>query len=277
MGGRMTPTDRIEGFLRDERADLIEQGIWPSNVVVIDNMLANRASLARPYADILTSAPPGMLGAWSETLEVWQRIILTIVDTAAGWSPARVGESREAVRRVAELSDEIAKKARELSALLREREAHRAEHGMTGPDDYHPLDVLDVAATRSKQAYLYRAWIAPRLAPIAADFDLKYWPRTADFLDALAELQTAPSEPYDELSRAAMSTRQGGSPLEFVRALDQALADATGDLAENEGFRIALEHGTIAELANAALALPVDRLMTKDAVKAARARLRRRG
>lgn len=269
----MTPTERIEAFLCAERADLLEQGIWPSNVVVIDNMLANSASLADAYADILAQARPGTFGEWSNSQKAWQRIVHIIVDTAAGWSPARVGESREAVRRVAELSDEIAKKARELADLLRVRETHRAKHSITGPDDYHPLDVLDLAADRSNQAHPYRAWIAPRHAPLAADFDLKYWPRTADFLDALAELQTATTEPYDALSRAAMSTRQGGSPLEFVRALDESLAD----LEKYEGIRVDLSHRTIAELSNAALALSVDHLVTRDAVKAARARQRRRG
>lgn len=273
MGGRMTPNERIEAFLRTERADLIEQRIWPSNVVVIDNMLSNSSSLADAYTCILAQARPGTFGEWSVTQEAWQRILHTIVDTAAGWSPARVGESREAVRRVAELSDEIAKKARELAALLRVREAHREKHSITGPDDYHPLDVLDLAADRSNQAYLYRVWVAPRLSPIAADFDLKYWPRTADFLDALAELQAAPTEPYDALSRASMSTRQGGSPLEFVRALDEALAN----LEKYEGIRVELSHRAIAEISNAALALPVDELVTREAVKAARARQRRRG
>lgn len=275
MGGRMTPTERIEAFLRTERAVLIEQGVWPSNVVVIDNMLANSPSLAEAYADILAQARPGTFGEWIDTQEAWQRIVYTIVDVAAGWSPARVGESREAVRRVAELSDEIAKKASELAALLRAREAHRAKHSITGPDDYHPLDVLNLAAARSDedQAYRYGTWIAPRLGPLAADFDLKYWPRTADFLDALAELQTASTEPYDELSRAAMSTRQGGSPLEFVRALDEAL----DNLEKYEGIRVELSHRTIAEISNAALALSVDELVTRGAVKAARARQRRRG
>lgn len=272
MGGRMTPTERIEAFLCAERAGLIEQGIWPSNVVVIDNMLANTPSLAAAYADILKQAPPGKVGTWGEQ-EAWQRIVLSVIDAAAGWAPARIGETRAAVNRVAELSEDIAKKARELAALLRAREAHREKHSITGPDDYHPLDVLTLAAERSNQAHAYQGWIATRLAPLKAGFDLKYWPRTADFLDALADLQAEPVAPYDDLSRAAMDSRQSGSPLEFVRALDAALAN----LGDYEGIEVTFSHRTIAELANAALALSADELLTRDGVKTYRARLRLRG
>lgn len=272
MGGRMTPNERIEAFLSAERDSLIEQRIWPSNVVVIDNMLANSPSLAAAYADILTQAPPGTVGTWGEQ-EAWQRILLAIIDAAAGWAPARIGETRAAVCRVAELSEDIGKKARELAALLRARTAHMERHGISGPDDYHPLDVLDLAAERSNQAYAYQGWIAPRLAPLNADFDLKYWHRTADFLDALADLQADPVGPYDDLSRAAMDSRQSGSPLEFVRALDAALAN----LGDYEGIQVAFSHRTVAELANAALALSADELLTRDGVKTYRARQRRRG
>lgn len=272
MGGRMTPTERIEAFLRAERTDLIEQGIWPSNVVVIDNMLANALSLAGAYAEILTQAPPGTVGTWGEQ-EAWKRILLAVIDVAAGWAPARIGETREAVNRVAELSEDIAKKARELAALLRARTVHREKHSIRGPSDYHPVDVLDRAAARSDQAYSYRVWVAPRLRPLCADYDLKYWPRTADFLDALADLQSEPVAPYDDLSRAAMDSRQSGSPLEFVRVLDAALAN----LDDYEGIEVTFSHRTVAELANAALALGADELLTRDAVKTYRARQRRRG
>lgn len=272
MGGRMTPTERVEAFLCAERDSLIEQRIWPSNVVVIDNMLANAPSLADAYAEILKQAPPGAVGTWGEQ-EAWQRILLAIIDAAAGWSPARIGETREAVCRVAELSEDIAKKARELAALLRARTAHMNRHSISGPSDYHPVDVLDLAAERSDQAYAYGSWVAPRLKHLAGCFDLKYWPGTADFLDALADLQTEPVAPYNELSRAAMDSRQSGSPLEFVRALDVTLAN----LDEYEGIEASFSHRTVAELANAALALSADELLTRDGVKTYRARQRRRG
>lgn len=272
MGGRMTPTERIEAFLCAERADLLEQGIWPSNVVVIDNMLANAPSLAAAYADILTQAPPGTVGTWGEQ-EAWQRILLAVIDTAAGWAPARIGETREAVRRAAELSEDVAKKARELAALLRAREVQREKHGISGPDDYHPLDVLHLAAERSHQARAYEGWVAPRLASLKADFDLKYWPRTADFLDALADLQEEPAAPHDELDRAAMASRQSGTPREFLRALDAELAT----IADEDGVTVSLHHRTLAELANAALALPVDELLTPEYIKKYRADRRSRG
>ena len=136
--------------------------------------------------------------------------------------------------------------------------------------DYHPVDMIELAAERSEQAHAYQKWVSPLLSPIAGDFDLKYWPRTADFLEALADLQSEPIAPYGELSRAAMSRRQRG-PLEFVRALYQSL----DHLATYEDIRVKLCHRTIAEITNAALALCEP--LTSESIKSSRSYQRRRG
>lgn len=268
----MDATERIEAYLRAERADRLNKKMLPSEVRVIDALLANTLSMETAYTEIIDKAPDGF---W--TLRPcgipWHHVVNTIVSTAAFFSPERLQATRDALRRVEELSADIERKAHELARLLRARADHCNAHGISRPDDYHPLDVITTAARETEDGYLFDQWVAPLLAPIRAQFGLKYWPRTADYLGALAHMQSAEAEPTDTRDQAAMDSRQGKSPRDFVRALDESLRELT----EMFGIRTDLSHRTIAEIANCALALPPDEAMTRESVKALRAYQRRRG
>lgn len=256
----MTPTERIEALLRAERADRLDKSILPSEVRVIDALLANTVNMDSAYTEIVAKTSR------------WQHVIDTIISTAAFFSHDRLYTRRDAVRRVAELSDEIAKKAHELARLMRIRADHCETHGISRPDDYHPIDILSVAAESTDDRHLFSQWVAPHLAALRCKFDLKYWPRTADYLDALATMQEVEIEPTDTRDRAAMDSRQGRSPRDFVRALDESLLELT----EVFGIRTDLSHRSTAEITNCALSLPPDEALTREAVKALRAYQRRR-
>ncbi len=268
----MTPTERIEAYLRAERADRIEKKMLASEVRVIDALLANTVSMSSAYAEIHEKAPEGFW-TFRPCGTAWHHVINAILSTAAFFSPDRIGTRRAALRRVEELSGEIEKKARELAHLLRTRSDYCNAHGIGSSSDYHPLDVLTCAAKASESRHLFAQWVAPHLGTLRGEFDLKYWPRTADYMDALADLQSPEAEALDERDRAAMESRQGQSPRDFVRALDEAL----NHLTQSYGIRTSLSHRTVAEITNCALALPPDEAMTREAVKALRAYQRRRG
>lgn len=272
MGGRMTPTERIEAHLRAERADRLDKKILPSEVRVIEALLANTLSMQSAYSEI-TDKAPDRFWTFRPCGIPWHHVVNTIVSTAAFFSHDRLNTRRDAVRRVAELSDEIAKKAHDLASLLRTRSNYCNTHGISSPDDHHPIDILSSAAESTDGRHLFSQWVAPHLAALRREFDLKYWPRTADYLDALATLQSAEIEPTDTRDRAAMDSRQGKSPRDFVRALDDSLRELT----EVFGIRTDLSHRTIAEITNCALSLPPDEALTRESVKALRAYQRRRG
>lgn len=272
MGGRMDSAQIVEAYLRAERADRIEKKILKSEVLVIDNLLQNTLAARSAYDEILVKASPANCETGGRA-PAWHHVVNTILSTAAFFSPEQLSGRRDDLRRCAELSADISKKAQELARLLRTRTAYKNANGVSVPDDSHPLDVLARAAAKSGCAYLFEAWIAPRLDPIRNDFDLKYWPRTADFLEALAREQEYPIEPADRIDASAMESRQGNSPRDFVRALDEALTE----LHEQDGIGTDFSHRTIAEIANCALNLPAENALTRDSVKALRAYQRRRG
>lgn len=268
----MGASEHIEAYLRAERDDRIEKNILSSEVRVIENLLKNRLNLQGFYAELLKKAPERVL-PWRPGRHPWQDVIDATVSTAAFFSPELLFVRREALRRVNELTDDIQAKARELAHLLRARSEHCSAHGIIASYDHHPLDVLAAATEFSESHYLHSQWVAPILTPIREEFDLKYWPRTADYLDALANMQAIGASPSDGLACAAMESRQGKSPRDFVRALDAALKE----LEDSYGIRTAFSHRAIAEISNCALGLSDGDMLNPASVKSARAYARRMG
>ncbi len=245
--------ERVKAFLRQQRDDLQAQNICRSKVVLIDRILMrNEAALDDAWAGLIASCPeghpPGM------TWERWQLVLDRLLDVALDYTPEKIERSRYAKDRIAELNLEIASRAGELAKLLRTRNALRAHGDFTLPNDHTPLDLMQRAAELSEHdhtAYLYDRHIAPTLEDLDRRFDLKYWPTTADFLDALAEAQHLDEpEAQDSLTAAALQVREA-SARDFMRAVDEAL-DALSP-SYYAGRKVELPHRTYATLCDVLL------------------------
>lgn len=273
MGRRMNSKEIIDAYLIAERADRLNKKILASEIQVINHLLENSLGMTSAYDEILSKTPPGFLFVGS-VKEAWQLVIETIISTAAFDSPSKSSAKRDALRRVEELSDEIARKAWELAEMLRKKSQYCDKYGIRGPSDYHPLDVLELASASDEQQYRFKFYVAPRLARVRAEFDLKYWPRTADFVEAVATAQRGHEFCFsDSITSAALQSRQGNSPRDFIRSFDEALAE----LKRQHDIPDSLSHRTIAEITNCALALPAEEAVSRESVKAMRAYARKKG
>lgn len=250
-----------EGYLVQERDNLTESGILRSEVRVIESLLKHGESLVPAYAELFEKRPGK-----------WPRVLDGVITTAAFWSPELIALDRDAVRRVEELTDSIVKSALNLADLLRDRREVMERHGIRGPVDSHPLDILEAGVEpRADYAGRFSSYVLPKLKHLSAQFDLKYWPPTADLLDGLALIQTRSGiSPYHAFTLAAMDSRQGSSPLDFIRALRVAIEEY--DVRPDE-----FSHRFFAEVTNAALDLPPEKIVTREAVKAMRAYARKLG
>lgn len=215
--------ERVKAFLRQQRDDLQAQD--RRKVALIDRILMrDDAALDDAWAGLIASCPeghpPGM------TWERWQLVLDHLLDVALHYTPENIEQSRYAKDRIAELNLEIASRAGELAKLLRTRSTLRAHGDFTLPNDHTPLDLMQRAAELNEHyqtGYLYDRHIAPTLNDLSRQFDLKYWPTTADFLDALAEAQHLDEpEAQDSLTAAALQVREV-SDRDFMRAVDEAL------------------------------------------------------
>lgn len=115
-----TTAEIAEKYLRSQHASNLRQKIWPSNNLVIDRFLKDSVNLCGAWGELLTLYPCGNF-ATGRTCEKWQMVLDTIVDVAAGWSPGKVFETRQAIKDVEDLTKEIQNKAEALAELLRRR------------------------------------------------------------------------------------------------------------------------------------------------------------
>jgi len=159
------PTQVCEDTLRADKAYNIEHDIWPSQNRIIDRLLDRQVELVEAYAEIhekLHTRPHGI-----------KAILEVVTGTAALWNPERIAESREARSRLGEVNGEIAELARELAALLEERDEIGNTSGFASDAHYHIVGVIDAASRNNGH---YTTHLKDELQSLSSRYDLKYWP-----------------------------------------------------------------------------------------------------
>ncbi len=259
------PTQVCEDALRTDKAYNIEKQILPSEVRIIDRLLARRVELVDAYAEIyekLHARPHGiatMLGI--------------ITNVAAFWNPAKVADAREARGRLQEVNRKIAELALDLAGLIEDRSEISNRSGFASDTYYHIVDVIDAASSDNG---FYRFHLRDELKPLSARYDLKYWPSLADIMRVIGQdAEDADTKATDTLTKAA-TTGSRGSRADFFKALFQLIRENADSHPGHipRGFK--LSDDCLASLANCALALGPDDLVDGAYVKRLRQRARER-
>lgn len=259
--------DLVEKHLRAQLENNLREKTWPSNNVVIRRLLGDAVNLREAWRELLDTCPFGRR-VDGRDYDQWQVVVDTIVDVAAGWSPEKTAKMRNAIKDAVDITAEIARTARALAELLRKR-ARLCEEAQLSktPNDSHPIDLFDPAARIADrdprwpaETYSrFHGFVDQSLRDLDGRFDLKYWPRTADVVEALAEMQDAADFSGGHLSDDALSARQT-STRDFMRALDSALCDLSRNDVEAK-----FSHASYAALVNAACGL--DQVESAQTVK----------
>lgn len=257
------PQQICENLLLEEKRYNNEHHILPSENIVADRLLGRGFELRDAYEELhdkLYAHPPA--------LQVFLGIVLS---TAALWSPEKVQEVRTARRDLADVNQQIARRAAELATLLELRDDLHNSSGFSSDTHYHVCGVLEAA---SQHNYLFKSYVQKKLEALRCQFDLKYWPSLGEFLQELAsDAEKAIMEATDPLTAAATSATRP-SKADFFKALLAAIEENS---AENYGQ---LPRGfkptdrTLASLANCALDLGPDELVDDAYIKRLRQRER---
>lgn len=276
-----SPTKQVEAHLRTEYLNNQKLKIWPSNNTVIDRMLADSKNMVSVYDELFMACPRGYPA--NSNWEYWQYVIDGIINTAAGWSPKKMESVRDAAKEIRGadgtkgLNQSIQEKALELADLLRKRDQICELNGLARPDDYHPIDLIEPATKiadangmRQNTHSLYTGWVKSGIDALRSRFiDLKYWPRTADMLEAIANMQDVEPVPCNTLDAISLKSRQA-STRDFLRALEAVMQDDHCRI----GKAIKFSDKSLAAIANCVLGL--DGEIEPVAVKKFRADERKR-
>lgn len=254
-----------EALLAAERFDRIEKAILPSEVEVIDRLLARGLELNEAYEELFNKLHdhPHALKVFFDQLQ----------STAAFWSPEANIEAREGRDRLVEVNQEIQESASELASLLSERTELKNHSGFSCDTYYHPIDVIHAAAEKN---YSYQSWVKEKLEALTSQFDLKYWPELSEFVQAIADdAARATPLPHDAVTDAGTEGSRAGLADTF-KAFFVALEESSR---RNHGFlpnAFELTDRSMASLMSCALGLGPDEAVESTYVKRLRQRLRER-
>lgn len=259
----LNPQEICENFLLEEKRYNNERSILPSENAIADRLLARGNELQDAYEELhykLHARPQAL-----------QTLLGLVLSTAAFWNPMRIQDTRAARSDLANVNQQIARKAAELATLLEQRSILHDTSGFSSDTHYHVCNVIEAA---SRHNYLFKSYVQEKLASLRSQFDLKYWPSLDEFLQELShDSEKAILEATDPLTAAATSATRS-SKADFFKALFAAIEENT---VENHGLLpggFKLTDRTVASLANCALDLGPDELIDDAYIKRFRQRER---
>ncbi|KJV31568.1 hypothetical protein VI06_06885 [Aquitalea magnusonii] len=258
-----TPQQICENLLLEGKRYNIEHRILPSENAVADRLLSRGNELRDSYEELHDK-----LHARLPALQAFLGLVLS---TAAFWNPEKMQEARAARSDLADLNQQIARKAAELATLLEQRSDLHNTSGFSSNTHYHVCGVIEAA---SQHHALFQSYVQEKLDALCGQFDLKYWPSLGEFLQELAsDAEKAVMEATDPLTAAATAATRP-SKADFFKALFAAIEENS---AENYGQLprgLKLSDRTLASLANCALDLGPDDMVDDAYMKRLRQRER---
>jgi len=256
------PRAQCEEILQAGRAMRIADEIWPSQVKVIDRLLARSLELSKAYDEIVEK-----LDNDRTAIEVFLDAVLS---AAATWGPDKLTQARMDRRELVKVNKRIGKLAAELGDLLDRREELHNHSGFASQTHYSVLNLIqDVGQSHGH----FRLFAGASLAKIRSEFGPKYWPKIADVVRAIgSDAEAAQPQATDPLTAAGSEGRNGRAS--FLKVL---LAAFDENSAAHGGFLPAdftLSDGALADLMTAALDLQPDADVDREFVKRFRQRER---
>ena len=260
------PREACVATLRESRHNRTSNSILPSEVKIIDRLLAHELELVDAYDELhgkLGDRPPG-LSVFFDCL----------VNVAAFSNPEANAEARKGRDRLVEVNRQIAKTAAALSCLLSERTELQNHSGFSCDTHYHPIDLIHEAA---RENYIYQSMVKDKLERITGQYDLKYWPELSDIIEVIADdAERAVPRAHDEITDAGTDGQRpalAGTFRAFFVALEENCARSYGFLPSD----FQLTDRSVASLISCALDLGPERAVDAQYVKRLRQRQRLKG
>ena len=168
---RQTPQIVCENLLREELRYNNEHHTFPSESIVAERLLVRGVELQDAYEELHSK-----LHAKQSALQCFLSLVLS---TAAFWSPQKMQMARTARDELEKVNLGIAQKATELAALLNRRSDLHNSSGFSGDTHFHVCEVIKGA---SRGTPLFGHYVEGKLDELRQQFDSKYWPSLADFV-----------------------------------------------------------------------------------------------
>ena len=253
----------MESILNNRKQYNEERRIWPSENKVIDRLLYRSTEMSEVYEEL------GQKLSHGQQENFWDAVLAV----ATCWTPDSAKKNREDKKELASLNSQIATCAEKLATLLFQRYELCEGSGFSAYEDSHVLDWIEHASTDN---HLYQSHLQDKLRNLAGQYDLKYWPRTFEVVEAVAHFaKSATVQTTDGWTEELISSPKS-SYADYMRVLLKAIDDRKREFSHPYPLPgdFKLTDKNIANIINCTLGLDGDEMATTEYVKRARQHIR---
>lgn len=258
------PTQFCRAYIERELRDNQERSIWMTYWPVMRRMIDRSNELKQPFAELVDKfgysdkyegVPPFNTYIWLVLEHIWMSI---------DFDKSDVGKARNEYKELLNIQTEIVDTASYLASMLRRQDELYETSGFRRSDHQFIGDLFEQASDGN---YLHQTHVSPKLEALLGQYDLKYWPSRADLVEAIAIFEELQPEPvHSELPKDVIDGRSS-TIKDFVLAFDKAFMNSNG-LPRHFKFT----NSAMADIMNVVLDLPVEHLVTGDAIRIVRHR-----
>ena len=258
------PTHFCRAYIERELIDYQEHSIWMTYWPVMRRMIDRAHELKQPFTELVDKF------GYSDKFEgvhpfnsyIW--LVLEHIWMSIDFDKSDVGKLKNEYKELVTLQSEIVDTALKLASILRRQDELYETSGFLRSDSQSIGDLFEQACTDN---YLHQTHVLPKLKALFGQYDLKYWPSRADLVQAIGFFEQLQPEPcHSEIPRDVIDGRSS-TIKDFVLAFDKAFRNFNG-LPKDFKF----SNNAMADIMNVVLNLPIDQLVTGEAVRIVRNR-----
>jgi hypothetical protein len=258
------PTHFCRAYIERELNDYQDNSIWMTYWPVMHRMIDRANELKQPFAELVDKfgytdkfegVPPSNTYIWLVLEHIWMSV---------DFDKSDVGKLRNEYKELLAIQSEIVDTTLKLASILRRQDEMYETSGFLRPDFQSIGDLFEQACDDN---YLHQTHVLPKLRALLGQYDLKYWPCRADLVEAIGAFEELQPEPcHSEIPRDVIDGRSS-TIKDFVLAFDKAFKNANS-LPKDFKF----SNNAMADIMNVVLDLPIDQLVTGEAVRIVRNR-----
>jgi hypothetical protein len=170
-----SPTEICEAMLREDLERNQKDNTFPGRQAVIKRLLDRSHEMRAVYKSIVSQT--------RDNRAIWE-FFDGVIAVSLNLQPEQTKALRETKSAVEEVEAKIARAALKLADLLRELDSLLEGQPVNSSSCYEPTSLISTASAGN---YSYDMHLKDKLEGLAYQYDGKYWPRTADIIDALAD------------------------------------------------------------------------------------------
>jgi hypothetical protein len=261
---KTSPQEFCTAFIVRELKDFKEKRIWTSALPIMQRMIDRSDELkqvfdelvaAFGYSDKFEGVPPSNTYIWLTLEHIW---------LSSQYAKEGIIEARQHLKKLNILGDEIVELSWQLASALREHAELYEKSEFIGKEFRSLIDTIQDAGSNN---YHFKFEVSDELRILDGQYDERYWPSCADIVEQIGNYQSEMKELTHMSLPLNVIDGRASDIKDFVLGFDSKFTQLNGLPSE-----FSFSNNAMAEIINVVLDLPVEQLVSADAIRLVRNR-----